>query len=66
MSLYARKDEPGTFAHNRMQLLLGSHLVSASGGKIVLTSTGLIVAWLVKSLRSFFGIGNQPSKGQKP
>jgi hypothetical protein len=67
MSLYSRRDDTHAFAHNRMQLLLGSHLVTAVDGKIILTPTGILIARLVNFLRSFFGIGpHSSSKGQEP
>jgi hypothetical protein len=54
---YMQGGDLGTFAHNRLKLLLGSGMIVAANGKVSTTAKGLIVVRLVKLVRFATGLG---------
>lgn len=54
---YIQGGDLGTFAHNRLKLLLGSGMVVATDGKIAATVKGMVVARFVRFVRFAAGLG---------
>ena len=54
---YMQGGDLGTFAHNRLKLLIGSGMVITSDGKLAPTTKGLAVAQIVKLVRLSTGLG---------
>ena len=54
---YMQGGDLGTFAHNRLKLLIGSGMVMIADGKLAPTAKGLAVAHLVKFVRFSTGLG---------
>jgi hypothetical protein len=54
---YMQGGDLGTFAHNRLKLLIGSGMVTAADGKLTPTTKGLAVAQLAKLVRVSTGLG---------
>ncbi|UWU80294.1 hypothetical protein N2603_18045 [Bradyrhizobium huanghuaihaiense] len=54
---YMRGGDLGTFAHNRLKLLIGSGMVMMADGKLAPTAKGLAVAHFVKFVRFSTGLG---------
>lgn len=54
---YMQGGDLGTFARNRLKLLLGSGMVVAAEDKVSTTAKGLMVARLVKLVRFATGLG---------
>lgn len=57
ISAYTQGGNLGTFAHNRLHLLIGSGMVISSDGRIAVTPLGMIMARLVRLIRFATGIG---------
>jgi len=57
---YMRGGNLGTFARNRLKLLLGSGMVASSDGKLVATAKGTMVAGIVRLIRFVTGLGHAP------
>jgi hypothetical protein len=57
ISAYTQGGNLGTFAHNRLHLLIRSGMVISSDGRIAVTPLGMITARLVRLLRFATGIG---------
>lgn len=56
-SAYMQGGDLGTFAHNRLKLLVGSGLVTTADGRLAPTAKGLAVVYLVKLVRRSTGLG---------
>jgi hypothetical protein len=54
---YMQGGDLGTFAHNRLKLLLGSRMVALSDGKVAATTKGMAVVRLVRLVRLATGLG---------
>jgi hypothetical protein len=54
---YMQGGDLGTFAHNRLKLLIGSGMVTTADDKLAPTAKGLAVAHLVKLVRFSTGLG---------
>lgn len=54
---YMQGGDLGTFAHNRLKLLIGSGMVTTTDSKLTPTTKGLAVAHLVKLVRFVTGLG---------
>ncbi|RXH13513.1 hypothetical protein [Bradyrhizobium guangzhouense] len=54
---YMQGGDLGTFAHNRLKLLIGAGMVTSADGKLTPTAKGLAVARLVKLVRLSTGLG---------
>lgn len=57
ISAYAQGGSLGTFADNRLRLLVGSGMVTSNDGQIAVTPFGMITARLVRLIRFATGIG---------
>jgi hypothetical protein len=56
-AVYMQGGDLGTFAHNRLKLLIGSGMVTTADSKLAPTAKGLAVAHLVKLVRFSTGLG---------
>lgn len=54
---YMQGGDLGSFAHNRLKLLVGSGMVRTTEGKLAPTSKGFAVAQIVKLIRLSTGLG---------
>jgi hypothetical protein len=57
-AVYMQGGDLGTFAHNRLKLLLGSGMVVAADDKVSTTAKGLVIVRLVKIVRFVTGLGS--------
>ena len=55
---YMRGGDIGTFAHNRLRLLLGSGMAVSTDSTVTATTRGIMIVYLVRFVRLMTGIGS--------